>query len=148
MAKVRVHELAKSLGKDSKEIIEILKKDGVEVKSHMSSVEDADAQKVRDRFTKKASPVASEKKEAPVKKEEAVKKSPEVSATQVRPERPQGERRERPEGGRPQGERRERPERPQGERRERPEGGRPQGERRERPEGGRPYGERRERPEG
>ncbi len=169
MAKVRVHELAKSLGKDSKEIIEILKKDGVEVKSHMSSVEDVDAQKVRARFTKKASPAASEKKEAPVKKEETVKKSPEVSATQVRlegqgerrerPERPQGERRERPEGGRPQGERRERPERPQGERREKPEGGRPygerrerlerpQGERRERPEGGRPFSERKERPEG
>ncbi len=168
MAKVRVHELAKSLGKDSKEIIEILKKDGVDVKSHMSSVEEADAQKVRDRFTKKASAAITEKKETPVKKEEPVKKNSEVSATQARPERPQGEHRERPEGrpgerrerpegprgerrerpeGRP-GERRERPEGRPGERRERPEGGRPFGERRERPEGGRPFGERRERPEG
>jgi len=171
LAKIRIHELAKSLGKDSKEIIEILKKDGIEVKSHMSSVEESDAEKVRSRFSKKAKPEVAETKTATMKKEEPVKKTSEVSATQAKTEnRPQGERRERPEGrpqgerrerpeGRPQGERRERPEgrpgerkerpegRPYGERRERPEGGRP-GERRERPEGGRPFGERRERPEG
>ncbi len=142
MAKVRVHELAKSLGKDSKEIIEILKKDGVDVKSHMSSVSDEDAQKVRNRFEKKEKPVVqTENKPVAQARPQAERKE--------RPEgRPQGERKERPEG-RPQGERRERPEgRPYGDRRERPEGGRPYGDRRERPEGGRPYGERRERPEG
>ena len=46
MAKVRVYELAKSINKDSKEIIEFLKNNGVEVKNHMSSVSDEDAEKV------------------------------------------------------------------------------------------------------
>ena len=53
MAKIRVYELAKSLNKDSKEVLEILKKNGVEVKNHMSSVSDEDAGKVRARFAGK-----------------------------------------------------------------------------------------------
>ena len=51
MAKIRVYELAKNLNKDSKEIIEILKKNGVEVKNHMSSVTDEDAAKVTARVS-------------------------------------------------------------------------------------------------
>ena len=130
MAKVRVYELAKSLNKDSKEIIEILKKDGVEVKNHMSSVTEEDADKVRGRFAKKEKVATSEKKEVPAKKVEATKKNPEVVATSVKSAASQGERRERPEG-RPQGERRERPEgRPQGDRRDFG-GNRPQGDRRD-----------------
>ena len=156
MAKIRVYELAKSLDKDSKEIIEILKKEGVEVKNHMSSIEEADANKVRGRFVKKTvsetKPATTQtKQEVPVKKEESEVKPVKAAASQVdrreRPDgRPQGDRRERPDG-RPQGERRERLDsRPQGDRRERPDG-RPQIDRRERPDG-RPYGDRRERPQG
>ena len=55
MAKIRVYELAKSLDKDSKELVEILKKNGVEVKSHMSSISEEEAQKIRDRFAGKKS---------------------------------------------------------------------------------------------
>ena len=171
MAKIRVYELAKSLNKDSKEIIEILKKNGVEVKNHMSSVTDEEAQKVKDRFSAKPAAAA---KPAPAAKTEPAKKpvtksvaegtasgAQNAERTQTpaprageRPSRPQGERREpggvRREGertGRPQGERRE----PGGVRREGERAGRPQGERREpggvRREGdrvGRPQGERRE----
>ena len=154
MAKVRVYELAKSLDKDSKEVIEILKKDGVDVKNHMSSVSEEEADKVRSRFTKKVNPVATEKKEAPAKNADTTNKKPEVSATQAKPEAPMNERRERPEG-RPQGDRNGRP---QGDRRDfggnRPQGdrnGRPQGDRRDfggnRPQGdrnGRPQGDRRD----
>ena len=39
MSKMRVHELAKELAKESKEIINILKEQGIEKKT-MSSVED------------------------------------------------------------------------------------------------------------
>lgn len=53
MGKIRVYELAKSLDKDSKELIEILKKNGIEVKNHMSSVSEEDAQKVRNHFAGK-----------------------------------------------------------------------------------------------
>ena len=41
MGKPRVHEIAKKYNKQSKEIIEILKKNNIEVKNHMSTVEDA-----------------------------------------------------------------------------------------------------------
>ena len=40
MAKQKIHELAKELNKSSKEILDYLNKNGVEVKSHMSSIED------------------------------------------------------------------------------------------------------------
>ncbi len=137
MAKVRVHELAKSLGRDSKEIIEILKKDGVEVKSHMSSVEDAEAQKIRNRFEKKATP-----EKVSVKKEESVKKAPEVSATQTKPEGGKENERKEFDGNRPQGDRREfNGNRPQGDRRNF-DGNRPQGDRRNF-DGNRPQGDRR-----
>lgn len=76
MAKIRIYELAKSLEKDSKEIIEILKKNGVEVKNHMSSVTEEEAQKVRDRFSGKKA-VKEEAAKAgtakPAAKPEAVK---------------------------------------------------------------------------
>ena len=38
MSNIRVHELAKQINKDSKDIIAILKNNGIEVKSHMSSI--------------------------------------------------------------------------------------------------------------
>ena len=50
MAKIRVHELAKELGKENKDIIAALQKAGVEIKSHMSNVEDDVAEKIRNTF--------------------------------------------------------------------------------------------------
>ena len=47
MTKMRVHELAKELGIDNKELIEILQKKNVEVKNHMSSLEDSVAEEIR-----------------------------------------------------------------------------------------------------
>ena len=47
MAKIRVHELAKQLGKDSKDIIAILEKNGIEVKNHMSSIEEEAVEMVK-----------------------------------------------------------------------------------------------------
>ena len=40
MSKMRVHELAKELGMDNKELMDILEKKNIEVKSHMSSLEE------------------------------------------------------------------------------------------------------------
>ena len=53
MAKVRVHEIAKELGKSSKEIVEILQKLGLDVKNHMSTIEDSQANWVRKQLTAK-----------------------------------------------------------------------------------------------
>ena len=47
MAKARVYELAKELGVGNKEILEQLKKKNVEVKNHMSTVEDKVAEEIR-----------------------------------------------------------------------------------------------------
>ena len=152
MAKQKIHELAKELNKSSKEVMDFLNKNGVEVKSHMSSIEDTQIDMVKKEFAPKAeAPKTEEAKteEAPKKKKivalynaqnsrGGVKPNPQKKETERRP-RPEGERRPRPQDG-------ERRPRPEGERRPRPEGERPvrpEGERRPRPEG-----ERRPRPEG
>lgn len=44
MAKFRVYEIAKKFGKNNKEILEILKSNHIDVKNHMSTIEDAQVQ--------------------------------------------------------------------------------------------------------
>lgn len=62
MTKMRVHELAKELGLESKELIDILSKKKVEVKGHMSSVEDEVVAAIRAEHGK-VRPAKEEKKE-------------------------------------------------------------------------------------
>ena len=50
MDTIRVHELAKELGKQNKEVIEFLKANGVDVKSHMSNLAQPQAAMVREKF--------------------------------------------------------------------------------------------------
>lgn len=50
MGKMKVHELAKSLGKTSKEIIAIAQEFGIEVKTHMSSLEEEMVQKIENKI--------------------------------------------------------------------------------------------------
>ena len=47
MSKIRIHEYAKEIGLSSKEVIDFLESKNIEVKSHMSSIED-DVLKVLD----------------------------------------------------------------------------------------------------
>ena len=47
---MRVHELAKEINKENKEVIEFLRSKNVEVKSHMSSVDSEEADMVRKHF--------------------------------------------------------------------------------------------------
>lgn len=54
MAKVRVYELAKELGTTSKKLIEIMEGMDIEVKNHMSTLEDEEAQRVIAILTGKA----------------------------------------------------------------------------------------------
>lgn len=51
MSKKRLHEIAKELGKTSKEVVEHAKALGLDVKSHASSVEDADAKRLVSSFS-------------------------------------------------------------------------------------------------
>ena len=47
MTKLRVHELAKELNMDNKELLDILKSKNIDVKSHASTVEDDVAAQIR-----------------------------------------------------------------------------------------------------
>src|SRR5438477_5218709 len=47
MAKMRVHQIAKELGLASKDAVDLLTKLGVDVRNHASTIEDADAAKLR-----------------------------------------------------------------------------------------------------
>ena len=78
MGKLKVHEIAKELGVSSKEVIEKAKAIGIEITSHLSSVEDDVANKIRKEFGKKAG--KTEKKEEPKKE---AKKEPKKETTPV-----------------------------------------------------------------
>ena len=45
MSKIRVYDLAKKLGMDNKELVDQLAQAGIEVKNHMSALEEADVRK-------------------------------------------------------------------------------------------------------
>ena len=152
MTKMRVHELAKELGIENKELLELLKEKHVEVKNHMSSLEDSVADEIRrERGAAKAKKPAAAKAEESAKVEENAKTEETAPkkknlAFVIRPQnsknssRIQGNRPAQrparqgqpggrmPQGARPAGERPVRTERPAGERpvhAERPAGERP-----------------------
>ncbi|MBP9627403.1 MAG: translation initiation factor IF-2 N-terminal domain-containing protein, partial [Synergistaceae bacterium] len=64
MSKIRVYELAKMLDKSNSELVEILTGFGVEVKSHMSSIDTEVAQLVEESLNEKG-PAAGEKDKRP-----------------------------------------------------------------------------------
>ena len=133
MSKTRIHELAKELNVTSKELIESASKLGIEVKNHMSTLEDHEIGKLKSRYVKKEeTPIkqADEKKHNKIiydrtkeVKEEERQRNRSYSAGGQKKDyrtgdsnRPQGERKPY-DSNRPQGERRPYDSnRPQGER--------------------------------
>ena len=85
MAKIKVHELAKELDKQSKEIISFLKEKGIEVKVAQSSVEEEAAQMVRKSFP--AAGKAAETKPSPKKEAEAKSSSKKDAETKPAPKK-------------------------------------------------------------
>lgn len=83
MSKKRLYEIAKELGKESKEVVARAKELGLDVKSHSSSVEEAVAAKIAASF-KPAAPKASAEKKA--EKSEPVK--PAVAKEEAKPAEP------------------------------------------------------------
>lgn len=81
MSKKRLYEIAKELGKESKEVVARAKELGLDVKSHSSSVEEAVAAKITASFK----PAAAPKEEA---KPAAPKASAEKKAEQSEPAKP------------------------------------------------------------
>ncbi len=161
MTKMRVHELAKELGIENKELLEILQKKNVEVKNHMSTLEDSIAEEIRCEAAGKKDMKAaadeekpagqSDTKEAPAKKKNlafVIRPQNSKNSSRIQGSRPP-QRQPRPgqpgmrahQSGRPAGERPVRTERPaQG---ARPAGAGERPARQERPaQGARPAGER------
>ena len=95
MSKIRVHELAKELNKSSKDVIYALKGHGVLVESHMSTIPDESAEKIRKFFA--APPV--KKQEAPVQDKAPVKQAAPAANAEAKPAANNGERGQRPNNG-------------------------------------------------
>lgn len=70
MSKVRLYEIAKELGKESKEVVARAKELGLDVKSHSSSVEADAGERIKSSFKKAAAP------QAPAEKPAAAQPSP------------------------------------------------------------------------
>ena len=70
MSKIKIYELAKELDKPSKELVEFLNKKDVEAKTHMSTIDEAEADMVRKAFAPKADAekAEEEKSDTPKKK--------------------------------------------------------------------------------
>ena len=74
MAKMKVHELAKELEIQSKDVIAFLQEKGIEVKAAQSSVEDEHVAMVKGHFSKGEAKVEEVKVETLASKTEAPKK--------------------------------------------------------------------------
>ena len=90
MTKMRVHELAKELGVENKEIIELLRSENIEVKSHVSSVDEAGIALVKSKLGAKAESKGEPKAEPKVEskaepKVESKTEVPEADAAQAEP---------------------------------------------------------------
>ncbi|MGR5843641.1 translation initiation factor IF-2 [Streptococcus pneumoniae] len=93
MSKKRLYEIAKELGKESKEVVARAKELGLDVKSHSSSVEEAVAAKIADSFKPAAAPKVEAKPAAPkVSAEKKAEKSepakPAVAKEEAKPAEP------------------------------------------------------------
>ncbi|MCO4508315.1 translation initiation factor IF-2 [Streptococcus infantarius subsp. infantarius] len=83
MSKKRLYEIAKELGKSSKEVVEYAQELGLDVKSHSSSVDESDAKRIAAKFSGNAKPAA-----AKAKVEKAAEK-PVSEAPKAAPAKPQ-----------------------------------------------------------
>lgn len=93
MSKKRLYEIAKELGKESKEVVARAKELGLDVKSHSSSVEEAVAAKIAASFKPAAAPKVEAKPAAPkVSAEKKAEKSepakPAVAKEEAKPVEP------------------------------------------------------------
>ena len=86
MSRIRLYEIAKELGKESKEVVARAKELGLEVKSHSSSVEEEAGQRIKASFATKTKEVAKPLPEKEVAVQPAPKKVAEKPAAPVQKE--------------------------------------------------------------
>ena len=61
--RIRIHELAKELGFENKDFLDNVKKIGIDVKSHLSGLDEEQEKKIREKIKSKKSFAAADKKE-------------------------------------------------------------------------------------
>ena len=74
LGKIKIHEIAKKFGLTSKEVLEVAKKLNIVVKSHLSGVEEEEANKIEKELSKKGASMQEENKSAIDKKKNKKKK--------------------------------------------------------------------------
>ena len=91
MSKKRLYEIAKEIGKESKEVVEKAKSLGIEVKSHASSVDEQDAKRIAESFTVPQKLKVAESPKKPAKTQD---KQPAAEAkAEAKPARPRPQNR-------------------------------------------------------
>lgn len=80
MGKIKIYEIAKKLDLTSKEVLEMAQKLNIDAKSHMSGVDEEDAKKIENSFTK------NKKQEKPVKQTTTAPKKEEKAPVIIRRE--------------------------------------------------------------
>ena len=83
MGKIKLYDLAKELNLTSKELLKIAGEMGIEVKSHLSSLEDDQVEKIRNKFSTKGNEVKKEKKISPNKASNEQKNTPVIIRREV-----------------------------------------------------------------
>ena len=71
MSKVKVYELAKELGKDSKDVVKFLEGKNIEVKNHMSTISEDEAAMVKKALGGSKAPASGDEAKAAPKKKAA-----------------------------------------------------------------------------
>ena len=95
MSKVRLYEIAKELGKESKEVVARAKELGLDVKSHSSSVEADAVERIKSSFKKAAAPQATAEK--PAAAQPSPQKTPAKEAAPVKAEQTEAKAAAKPE---------------------------------------------------
>ena len=79
LGKIKIYEIAKKLDLTSKEVLEMAQKLNIQVKSHMSSVEEEEAKKIENNLTNKT--------EQTSKQQQASKKEDKTAKQNVTPKK-------------------------------------------------------------
>lgn len=87
MSKMRIYELAKQIEKDSKEVISVLLEHGVEVKGHMSSITEEEAEYVKSKLLPGVKKVAEDVKKAAKETAKDVKKAVDEAKKDAKPKK-------------------------------------------------------------
>ena len=101
MSKMRIYELAKQLGVANKELMEKMKSVGMEANSHMSMIEESDADKIR-KLYQPAQKAEEPKKEAPKQEAKEQHKGNQQKEAPKQDNRNKGENKKAQDGKNPQ----------------------------------------------